>query len=98
MEELVQGLVSAGLSIYGLIYLLYLPSPSRRLAICPILLYSTSAASSSLYHFTVDSPLVDQDWPKVFSNWFDVCTMVLQVWAIVTRLQLISSIEADGEY
>lgn len=36
--------------------------------------------------FTVDNGSVDQEWPKTFNSWFQVCVVVLQMWTAVAHV------------
>lgn len=91
MVDIVQGIVSfliAGCVLWWILNVVLGTTTSRwgPLALCPAMLLGVAAASSGLHYFTVDNGSVDQEWPKTFNSWFQVCVVVLQMWTAVAHV------------
>ena len=69
---------------------LCLVSPRRRsLEFCPMLLLSTAVVCTYLCRLTLNNDGVDQQWPVIFRSAQNACILVVLLWAIVVRWELL---------
>ena len=97
MVQLIQGISSVVVFVSGLLWVLSMPRRQRSFAFCPALLLLTIAASSSVYHFTLDYDELDPEWHKSSSIAFNLSVILLEIWTVGTHIfQICSPLTSDG--
>ena len=98
MVQLIQGISSAVVFVSGLGWVLSRPRRQRIFALCPALLLLTTAASSSVYHFTIDYDELDSEWHKSSSIAFNLSVILLEIWTVGTHFfQICRHSRSDGD-